>query len=212
MASIARPSEAGNFYHVTNWNFSNDWIDFTKNLPLRSGRSSVVGRALLEGRTVQVEDVLSDPEYTYIEPAKRAGYRTFLAAPMMREGHPIGVLVLARRRVELFTERQIELVSTFADQAVIAIENVRLFDEVQARTEDLAEIAAQQTATADVLKMISRSTFDLRDRAGYACAVGGPPLRRRSGDNHATQGRDFLSLGGLRFFWRLPRICQGQAR
>ena len=139
MASIARPSEAGNFYHVTNWNFSNDWIDFTKNLPLRSGRSSVVGRALLEGRTVQVEDVLSDPEYTYIEPAKRAGYRTFLAAPMMREGHPIGVLVLARRRVELFTERQLELISTFADQAVIAVENVRLFDEVQARTEDLAE-------------------------------------------------------------------------
>ena len=136
---LARPGETGNFYHVTNWNFSSDWIEFTSNLPLGPGRGSVVGRALLEGRVVQVEDVLADPEYQYIEPSKRAGYRTFLAAPMMREGQPIGVLVLARRRVELFTERQIELISTFADQAVIAIENVRLFDEVQQRTEDLAE-------------------------------------------------------------------------
>jgi signal transduction histidine kinase len=121
----------------------------------------VVGRALQEGRTVQVEDVLADPEYGYLEPAKRAGYRTFLAAPMMREGQPIGVLVLARRRTELFTERQLELISTFADQAVIAIENVRLFEELQQRTDDLSESLQQQTATADVLKVISRSTFDL---------------------------------------------------
>ncbi len=116
----------------------------------------------MESQIIQVADVLADPEYTYVEPALKAGYRTFLAAPMMREGQPIGVLVLARARVELFSDRQVELISTFADQAVIAIENARLFDEVQKRTDDLAESLQQQTATADVLKVISRSTFDLR--------------------------------------------------
>jgi GAF domain-containing protein len=85
-----------------------------------------------------------------------------LSVPLLREGHPIGVLNLCRRTVAPFTDKQIELVSTFADQAVIAIENVRLFDEVQARTRDLSESLQQQTATADVLKVISRSTFDLK--------------------------------------------------
>ena len=162
MAAITRPSEAGNFYHVTNSNFSADWIEFTKSVPLQPGRGSVVGRSLMGGQIVQVADVLADPEYTYIEQALKAGYRTFLAAPMMREGQPVGVLVLARRRVELFSDRQVELISTFADQAVIAIENARLFDEVQKRTDDLVESLQQQTATADVLKVISRSTFDLQ--------------------------------------------------
>jgi signal transduction histidine kinase len=189
MGSIARPSETGNFYHVTNFNFSRDWVAFTSAIPLRPGRGSVVGRALMEGRTVQVPDVLADADYSYIEPAKEAGYRTFLAAPMMREGQPTGVLVLARRRVEPFSERQVELISTFADQAAIAIENVRLFDEVQKRTEDLSESLEQQTATADVLKVISRSTFDLHTvldtllkSAARLCDADQGTITQRKGD------------------------------
>ena len=106
-----------------------------------------MGRALLEAKIVQVPDVLADPEYAYQIPAKKAGYRTFIAVPLMREGNPIGVLTMGRKSVAPFTDKQMELVSTFADQAVIAIENVRLFDEVQARTRELSEALEQQTAT-----------------------------------------------------------------
>jgi GAF domain-containing protein len=161
MASISREDGSG-FRHVTNHNFPPDWVDYSRSFGMEPSRGSIVGRVLLEGKVVQVADVLVDPEYTYQEPQQKAGYRTFLGVPLLREGRPIGVLSLCRRTVIPFTENQIELVSTFADQAVIAIENVRLFDEVQARTEDLRESLKQQTATADVLKVISRSTFDLQ--------------------------------------------------
>jgi signal transduction histidine kinase len=117
---------------------------------------------VLEGKIIHIPDVLADPDYTWVEAQKLGDFRTVLGVPMMREGTPIGVLTLTCSDVRHFTDKQIELVRTFADQGVIAIENVRLFDEVQARTRDLSESLQQQTATADVLKVISRSVFNLQ--------------------------------------------------
>src|SRR5262245_53994072 len=117
--------------------------------PLSPGRASVVGRAVLECRPVQILDVCADPEYKLTEAQRIAGHRTAMGVPLLREGVPIGGMALLRTRVTAFNEKEIELAQTFADQAVIAIENTRLFEEVQARTRELAktvedlEIASQ---------------------------------------------------------------------
>ena len=138
-----------------------DFVKYSSDHPLSPGRGSIVGRAVLDRKTVHLPDCLADPEYKALELQKLGQYRSILGVPLLREGVPIGVIALMRAVVLPFTDMQIELVSTFADQAVIAIENVRLFDEVQARTEDLRESLQQQTATADVLKTISSSPGEL---------------------------------------------------
>ena len=134
---------------------------YLESVDLEPGRGSIVGRVLLERRTIQVHDLQADPDYQLSEVIRMGDYRTALGVPLLREGVPIGVIFLTRCTVQSFTDKQIELVTSFADQAVIAIENVRLFDEVQAKTRDLTESLEQQTATSEVLEVISASTGEL---------------------------------------------------
>ena len=119
------------------------------------------GRTLIEAKVVHIPDVDADPEYTWTAAKEVGRFRAMLGVPLLREGTPIGALVLSRKRPEPFTDKQIELVTSFADQAVIAIENVRLFEEVQARTRELQKSLDYQTATSDVLEVISRSPSEI---------------------------------------------------
>ena len=129
---------------------------------MRPGRGSITARVLLERSIIHVPDIRNDPDYNFALTKDIIGTRTMLGVPLLREGTPIGVFILTHHEVRPFTEKQIELVQTFADQAAIAIENVRLFDEVQARTHDLTESLEQQTATAEVLQVISSSPGELQ--------------------------------------------------
>ena len=138
-----------------------DQLQFMKGHEIPTGRGSISGRTILERRAVHIVDILSDPEYKDLDAQKTMSFRTALGVPLLRQGTLIGVMILQRRTVRAFTPKQIELATTFADQAVIAIENVRLFDEVQARTRELSEALEQQTATSEVLQVISRSPGEL---------------------------------------------------
>jgi signal transduction histidine kinase len=129
--------------------------------PLRPGRGSLVGRVALEHRTVHIPDALADPEYDWRE-SRQTGFRSMLAVPLLRENVPFGALALWRHEVRPFTERQIQLLETFADQAMIAIENARLFEELQQRNAALTEALEQQTATSEILRVISSSPTDLQ--------------------------------------------------
>ena len=169
--------------------------EYLENITIEPGRGSVVGRTLIEGRVIQVPDLQKDPEYKLKGLLTLGNYRTALGVPLLREGTPIGVLFLTRTRVEAFTPQQVALVETFADQAVIAIENVRLFEGEQKRTRELSDSLEQQTATADVLKVISRSTFDLTmvlqtlvESAVRLCHAGrGTITRERDGAFYRTE-------------------------
>jgi GAF domain-containing protein len=169
----------------------------------------VTGRALLERATVQILDVQTDPEYKLSEAQKLGGYRT-IGAPLLREGTTIGVFGLARYSVRPFAKKQIELLTTFADQAVIAIENVRLF-EVQARTEELSESLRQQTATAEVLKTFSRTAFDLQrvlatllENAVRICGVKHGMIFRYDGDCCRAAAAYNAPAGSLELWERTP--------
>src|SRR5215813_8990536 len=157
---IGRPKGEA-YYFEASYGVSRDYAEFIEHHPAGIDRGTVSGRVLLDRKIVHVPDVLADPEYTYRTGQKIGGYRTILGVPLMREGTPIGVMAMNRLAVRPLTDKQIELVTTFADQAVIAIENVRLFDEVQARTLELSEALEQQTATSEVLQVISSSPGEL---------------------------------------------------
>jgi signal transduction histidine kinase len=156
---IGRPKGATYYFEAT-YGYTPEYAEFFASHPAGIDRGTVSGRVLLEGKTIQVPDVLADPEYTYGAGQKISGYRTLLGVPLLREGTPIGVIALGRNSVRPFTDKQIELATTFADQAVIAIENVRLFEEVQARTRELTQSVEELRALGEVSRAVN-STLDL---------------------------------------------------
>ena len=169
--TIGRPKGEA-FHFEATYGFSREWAEFHVCHPAGIDSGTVSGRVLLERKIVHVLDVLADPEYTYAVPKFAETTRTqdwpayplrrtLLGVPLLREGSPIGVITLGRKSVRSFSEKQIELVTTFADQAVIAIENARLLGELRQRTADLARSVDELTATSDVLKIISRSSVEL---------------------------------------------------
>jgi two-component system, NtrC family, sensor kinase len=171
MAAITRQKGAA-YYYATNYGFPPDYAEYAKSFPLEPGRDTVVGRTLLEATTVHIPDVLADPDYTHLKAQELGGFRTVLGVPLLREGSPIGVIVLTRHEVRPFTDKQIELATTFADQAAIAIENTRLFDEVQARSRELARLVAELRALGEVSQAVS-STLNLETvlETIVSCAV-----------------------------------------
>ena len=165
MANIWRPKGAS-YRLAASYGVAGKFKEWLKNkkylegVAIEPGRGTIVGRTLLEGKTVHVRDIQDDPEYDLGGLISIGDYRTTLGVPLLREGTPIGVLFLTRTRVDPFTQQQIELVTTFADQAVIAIENVRLFDEVQARTRELTQSVGELRALGEVSQAVN-STLDL---------------------------------------------------
>ena len=156
---IGRP-KGETFYYEASYGFSREYAEFIASHPAGINRGTVSGRVLLEHKIVHVLDVLTDPEYTYGAGQKVGGFRTLLGVPLLREGSPIGVIALGRKSVRSFTDKQIELAETFADQAVIAIENVRLLDELRARTDQLAGSVQELQALGEVSQAVN-STLDL---------------------------------------------------
>src|SRR4029077_12973239 len=154
-ATITRQRD-GVFFRAEGYGFSPEFNDYVRNVPVKPERGTVLGRALLEGKIIHIADVLADPDYAWPEAQRLGGFRTMLGVPMLREGIPIGVLALTRDEVRPFTERQIELVTTFADQAAIAIENVRLFDEIQDKNRQLQMVSENKS------QFVSSMSHELR--------------------------------------------------
>jgi PAS domain S-box-containing protein len=179
--------------------------------PFTADRGTVSGRVASERRAVHIPDVLQDPEYTYREAAKLAGARTMLGIPLQREQTLIGIFSINRTWVEPFTDKEIELATTFADQAVIAIENARLFEELRDRQTELARSVDELTATSDVLKIISRSTVDLEtvldtlsETVARLCRANHALMYRRRDDLYHCVAASSLAPEARQFFLTHP--------
>jgi two-component system, NtrC family, sensor kinase len=158
-ASVIFRLEGGVYRFAAGYSLIQSYMEHERQNPISPGSGTLIGRAAMTRQVVQIEDAWTDPLY---EQKAVAGVgRSMMGVPLMREGEPIGVIGLSRSRVDSFTQREIEVVTTFADQAVIAIENARLFEAEQQRTRELSESLEQQTATSEVLKVISSSPGDL---------------------------------------------------
>jgi two-component system, NtrC family, sensor kinase len=203
MAVITR-QKGDVYYRAGSYGFTPQFMDYVKDIPVKPERATITGRTLLEGKVIHVPDVHADPDYTFSEVQKLSGDpRTFLGVPLLREGNPVGALVLLRRTMRPFTGKQIELVSTFADQAVIAIENVRLFDEVQAKTSELSESLTYQTGSGNILRVIASSPTDVKpvlkaivDSASEICeAIDAAVLLKDGNDLRFSEHHGSIPIG-----------------
>jgi len=172
-ATVTRQKD-GRFVRAEAYGYSPEFLKHIRVLPVEPGRGSAMGRALLSRKVVQIVDVLADPLYDLKDTQKLGGYRTMLGVPMLREGIPIGVMTLSRLQVRPFTEKQIELVTTFADQAAIAIENVRLFEAEQQRTKELAKSLQELRTTQDRLVQTEKLASLGQLTAGIAHEIKNP--------------------------------------
>jgi len=165
----------GSAYHLAaSHGFSDEYRQYIMRHPIEPGRNTLVGRAALEARTIHLPDCMADPEYAWSESQKIGGYRTMLGVPLLREGIPMGVMALTRSSVRPFSDKQIELVTTFADQAVIAIENVRLFESVEARTRELTKSLEDLRTAQDRLVQTEKLASLGQLTAGIAHEIKNP--------------------------------------
>src|SRR5204863_9843569 len=174
---------------VAHQNASPQFADYLEHLRVRPSNETATRRAALERRTIHVTDLFKDPDYSPSEFVRKENMRTVLAVPLLRENTLLGVATLWRREVHPFSENQITLVQTFADQAVIAIQNVRLFKELEARNHELTDSLTQQTATAEILRVISGSPTDIQpvldvvaESAARLCEASDAAIFRLDGD------------------------------
>jgi signal transduction histidine kinase len=210
-ATIVREKD-GLFYTAEAYGYSREFLNYIRNIPIKAERGSASGRALVEGRVIHIPDVKTDPEYTFVEAPRLGDFRTALCVPMLREGVPIGVLTLTRSEVQPFTEKQIELITTFADQAAIAIENVRLFDEIRDKSHQLEE--ASQHKSQFLANMSHELRTPLNAILGYtelmADGAYGEPSEKMLGILKRLEANGKHLLGLINDVLDLSKIEAGQ--